>query len=76
MISNWQDSPFDLRRRVLSVAEAANDIAIPNEVAAALRELQLLDTDGERLVFGIRTHKNAAPWCCSRCSHIVPTGRA
>jgi hypothetical protein len=60
MISNWQDSPFDLRRRVLSVAEAANDITIPNEVAAALRDLQLLDTDCERLVFRVRTHENAA----------------
>ena len=60
MISNWQDSPFDLRRRVLRVAEAANDITIPNEVAAALRELQLLDTDCERLVFRIRSYENAA----------------
>jgi hypothetical protein len=60
MISNWRDSPFDLRRRVLRVAEAANDIAILNETAAAIRELQLLDTDCERLVFRIRTHENAA----------------
>jgi hypothetical protein len=60
MISNWQDSPFDLRRRVLRVAEAVIDITIPNEVAAALRDLQLLDTDRERLVFRIRAHENAA----------------
>ena len=60
MISNWQDSPIDLRRRNLSVAEVANDITITNEVAVALRELQFLDTDCERLVFRIRTHENAA----------------
>lgn len=60
MISNWQDSPFDLRRRELNVAEVAHDIAICDDVAAALRELQLLDTDCERLVFRIRTHENAA----------------
>lgn len=54
VISNWEDSPFDLRRRRLGVAGAARDIAIPYEVAAALRDLQLLDRDCERLVFRIR----------------------
>src|SRR5829696_3017807 len=44
-ISNWEDSPFDLRRRALTVAEPANDIVIANEIAAALRDLQLLDPD-------------------------------
>src|SRR5690242_17943187 len=60
VISNWEDSPFDLRRRGLSVAATANEILIPNEVAAALRDLQLLDTDCERLVFRIRAHPDGA----------------
>jgi len=60
VISNWEDSPFDLRRRALSVAAPANEIVIPNDVAAALRDLQLLDTDCERLVFRIRAHPDGA----------------
>ena len=62
VISNWEDSPFDLRRRRLAVAEPANDIVIANEIAAALRDLQLLDPDCERLVFRIRAH-TTAPSC-------------
>jgi hypothetical protein len=54
LISNWEASTFDLRRRPLRLVDAVNEIVIPDEVAAALRELQLLDTDCERLVFGIR----------------------
>jgi hypothetical protein len=60
VISNWEDSPFDLRRRALTVAEAANEIVISNEVAAALRDLRLLHPDCERLVFRIRAHHDAA----------------
>jgi hypothetical protein len=60
VISNWQDTPFDLRRRQLTLAETANEIVIPNEVAAALRDLQLLDPDCERLVFRIRAHHDHA----------------
>ena len=60
MISNWEDSPFDLRRRRLTLAGAVNEIAIPDEVAATLRELQLLDTDCQRLVFAIRVHTHGA----------------
>jgi hypothetical protein len=60
VISNWEDSVFDLRRRQLIVAGAANEIVIPNEVAAALRDLQLLDPDCERLVFRIRAHHDGA----------------
>jgi hypothetical protein len=60
VISNWEDSPFDLRRRHLTVAEAANQIVIPNEIAAALRDLQLLDPDTERLIFAIRAHHHGA----------------
>jgi hypothetical protein len=60
VISNWEDSPFDLRLRQLALANAASKIAIPNEVAAALRELQLLDRDCERLVFAIRADNDHA----------------
>jgi hypothetical protein len=60
VISNWEDSAFDLRRRQLTAAGAANEIVIPNEVAAALRDLQLLDADCQRLVFRIRAHHNGA----------------
>ncbi len=54
VISNWEDSLFDLRCRQLALARAANEIVIPIEVAAALRDLDLLDADSQRLVFRIR----------------------
>lgn len=60
VINNWADSPFDLRPRSLIGAEPVHEIAIPADVATALRELQLLDTDCERLVFRIRPHGNGA----------------
>lgn len=56
LISNWEDSPFDLRRPGLTIAQPAHHIAITDETAAALRDLQLLDPDCERLVFRIRAH--------------------
>ena len=60
IISNWEDSPFDLRRRRLALTGAVNDIVIADEVAAALRELRLLDPDCERMVFAIRAHNDGA----------------
>ena len=60
VISNWEDSPFDLRRRRLTLAGAVHQITIPNQVAAALRELRLIDTDCERLVFGIHAGNDHA----------------
>jgi hypothetical protein len=60
IISNWAGSPFDLRRRRLTLAGPASEIVIPNEVAAALRELRLLDADCERLVFRIRARNDRA----------------
>jgi hypothetical protein len=60
VISNWEDSPFDLRRRKLAVAGAVNEIVLSEQVAATLRDLQLLDTDRERLVFRIRAHNDGA----------------
>jgi hypothetical protein len=60
VISNWEDSPFDLRRRQLTLVEPAHEIVIPIEAAAALRDLQLLDIDSERLVFRIRAQADHA----------------
>jgi len=60
VISNWEDSPFDLRRRRPALAGTASQIVIPDQVAATLRELRLLDTDGERLVFRIRARNDHA----------------
>jgi hypothetical protein len=59
VISNWEDSPFDLRRTGLALAEPAHEIALNYEIAAALRDLRLLDLDCERLVFRIRAHDSA-----------------
>lgn len=50
-ISTWEDSPFDLRRRSLAAVDPVHEVVLSDEVAAALRELQLLDLDGERVVF-------------------------
>jgi hypothetical protein len=60
VISNWEDSPFDLRRRRLTITGPALDHVIANETAAALRDLQLLDPDCERLVFRIRGQHDRA----------------
>jgi len=60
VISNWADSPYDLRPRRLTLADPVNQIVINHEVAAALRELRLLDADCERLVFRIRAHHDGA----------------
>lgn len=60
VISNWERTLFDLSPRRLAVAEAATAIVISYEVAAALRDLQLLDPDGERLVYRIRAGQESA----------------
>lgn len=62
VISNWADSPFDLRRTGLSVASTVNEfkIKISDEIVAALHDLLLLDRDCQRLVFRIRTQKLGA----------------
>ncbi len=59
-ISNWADTPYDLRRRRLSLAGTVDEIIVSDETAAALRELVLLDPDCERLVFGMRAHPDGA----------------
>jgi hypothetical protein len=60
LINNWENTPFDLRRRQITPAKIDHEIVIPDEIAAALRELRLLDTDCERLVFRIRAHHDGA----------------
>ncbi|WP_010149309.1 hypothetical protein [Serinicoccus profundi] len=59
-ISNWAESPFDLRLRRLARAEPVHQILIPTDVASTLRELRLLDVDCQRLVFRIHPHATGA----------------
>lgn len=54
VISGWEDSPYDLRRRRLGLAGSLHDVVLSHDMAAALRELRLLDADCERLVYRIR----------------------
>ena len=60
IISNWADSPFDLRPRRLTLARPVKEIVISEEVAAALRELRLPDAGCQRLVFRIRARNDRA----------------
>ena len=60
MISNWADSPYDLRRRRSSVAGDLKEVIVSDTTAAVLRDLMLLDPDCERLVYGMRAHPNGA----------------
>jgi hypothetical protein len=60
VISNWENTPYDLRRRRLGSASDVHQVMVSDETAAALRELRLLDADGERLVFGMRAHEDGA----------------
>src|SRR5664279_1936425 len=53
VISNWCDSPDDLRRRTLTLAGPRHVIATTDAVASALRDLRFLDTDSERVVFAM-----------------------
>jgi hypothetical protein len=60
VISDWQDSPYDLQPRRLAPAEPRHQFVVPDPVAATLRDLQLLDPDAERVVFRIRAHPDGA----------------
>jgi hypothetical protein len=52
VISGWEGSPFDLRdRRAEHGAGPGVRVVITSEVAATLRSLTVVDTDGERVVF-------------------------
>jgi hypothetical protein len=61
-ISGWEGSPFDLRRLHPSanVDGASAGVVISDEVAATLRDLLLLDTDDERLVFAATATEGGA----------------
>ena len=50
----------DLRDRRFTLADPVNEIVISEDVAAALRELRLLDGDCEQLVFRIRARNDGA----------------
>ena len=54
VVSGWENSSDDLRRRRLTVTGAASVFSITDEVAAALRDLHLPDTDSARVVYTIR----------------------
>lgn len=60
LISNWEGSPYDLRRRRLGLVGTVNELVISDQAAAALRQLRLLDPEGERLVFRMRAHRAGA----------------
>ena len=53
-------SRYDLRRRRLILADIPHELVVPDDTAATLRDLQLLDTDSERLVFRMRAHRDGA----------------
>ncbi|MGO1385328.1 MAG: hypothetical protein ACTHU1_11165 [Arachnia sp.] len=59
-ISNWAGSPFDLRPKRLTRVDPVHEVAVSLEVAAVLRDLQLLDPDSERLIFRIRPRDTGA----------------
>lgn len=55
VISGWDGSYFDLRRpRFQGPRSSASEVQVADEVCATLRDLRLLDSDCERLVFGAR----------------------
>ncbi len=55
VISGWESSPFDLRRRRPElVSPPTVEVLVTPEVAATLRGLRLVDRAGERLVFRAR----------------------
>ncbi len=54
IISNWEHSIHDLRRRTPTLVEPVSEIMVSDEVASALRDLRLLDTDTERVVYAMR----------------------
>ncbi len=60
VISNWEDSRYDLRRRRLILAVVPHELVVPDDTAATLRDLQVLDIDSERLVFRMRAHSEGA----------------
>jgi hypothetical protein len=61
VISGWEGSPHDLRpERLVAVPVARYRIVVPLDVAATLRDIQVLDRDVERLVFRARASEAGA----------------
>jgi hypothetical protein len=55
VIRGWEESVFDLRRRRPELVSIPSiRMVVPAEVVATLRDLRLVDTAGERLVFRAR----------------------
>jgi hypothetical protein len=54
VISGWEDTWCDLRRRSPRPVGVLRRVVITAELAATLRDLQLLDSESERLVFAAR----------------------
>jgi len=54
VISGWERTPFDLRRREDPSSGDTLEVVLPSDVAATLRTLLLLDITAERIVFQAR----------------------
>ncbi len=60
VISGWEDSPYDLRRRGFRLTGSLHEVVLSHDAAAALRELRLLAAVCERLLYRIRTDGDVA----------------
>lgn len=60
VISGWEGSCFDLRAPGISAASSGTaEIVVSDEVLAALRDLLLVDSECERLVYGARVSESS-----------------
>jgi hypothetical protein len=55
-ISGWEGTPFDLSDPGRRSRGGVRQVRVPDQVAAALRELTLLDADAERVVYRARSN--------------------
>ncbi|MGQ0845268.1 MAG: hypothetical protein ACT4QF_14165 [Sporichthyaceae bacterium] len=60
VISNWEDSPFDLRRGRPVPVERTTAIPLDRQAVTALQSMLLLDPDPERVVFAARVEPDGA----------------
>lgn len=58
VISGWEDSFADLRYPDGRPRCGGRQVPVPDHVAAALRDLRLLDTDSERAVYAARADRS------------------
>jgi len=58
VISGWEGSYADLRRPGGRPRQGGREVPVPDHVAAALRDLRLLDTDAERVVYAARADRS------------------